>query len=109
MAGSLSHVLDECKDWLEDHEERYEEYSQFFHVEISPDRLHKADISGGPPYAIACGTSCADGLVKEESLRLNFIPYLRVCFRHGGFPGFECYAAADNPILKHLAEGLLKI
>ena len=103
------HVLSECKEWLEDREERYEEYSRFFHAEISPDRLHKANISGGPSYAIACGTPCADALVKEESRRLNFVPYLRVCFRHGGFPGFEGYQAGVNPLMERLSEGLLEI
>jgi hypothetical protein len=105
----ISHVRDECDEWLEDREERYEEYSQFFHIEISPDRLHKANISGGPAYAVACGSACADGLVKEESRRLKFVPYLRVCFRNGGFPGLEGYAASDHETVKKLTEGLLEI
>jgi hypothetical protein len=102
-------ILDECEVWLEDREQRYEEYRRYFHVEISPDRLHKANISGGPPYAIACGPPCADGLVKEENRRVSFVPYLRACFRHGGFVGFEGYAAEDNDLLKLLTEGLLEI
>lgn len=105
----VSHILNECRQWLEDRNERYGEYSQFFHVEISPDRLHKADISGGPPYAIACGTPCADGLVKEESRRLHFVPYLRVCFKHGGFPGFEGYGISENDLLEGLMRDLLEI
>jgi hypothetical protein len=71
--------------------------------------LHKADISGGPPYAIACGTPCADGLVKEENRRLHFVPYLRVCFEYGGFPGFEGYAASEGDHLRDLMRDLLKI
>lgn len=105
----VGHILDECNEWLEDHEERYEEYSQFFHVQISPDRLHKANISGGPPYAIACGTPCADAQVKEESRRIHFVPYLRICFQHGGFPGLDGYMDAENEVLKNLTQGLLDI
>ena len=62
----VSHILDESKEWLEDRDERHEEYSLFFHVDISPDRKPKANIGMGPPYAIACGTACAGGLLKEE-------------------------------------------
>jgi hypothetical protein len=105
----VNHILDECKEWMEDREERYEEYGRYFHVEISPDRLHKANISGGPPYAIACGTPCADGLVKEENRRLHFVPYLRICFQYGGFPAFEGYGSSDHDSLKRLTEGLLEI
>src|SRR5262245_19406622 len=76
VVNPVSYILDACRQWLEDREERYEEYREIYHAEIAPDRLHKANISGGAPYAIACGIPCADGMVKEETRRTMFVPYL---------------------------------
>ena len=56
---------------------------------IAPDDLHKADTSGGDPYAIAIPDPRADGIVLNERHRLLFVDYLRLCFRFGGFPGYE--------------------
>jgi hypothetical protein len=56
---------------------------------IAPDDLHKANTSGGDPYEIAIPDPRADGLVLNERHKLLFVDYLRLCFKFGGFPGYE--------------------
>jgi hypothetical protein len=56
---------------------------------VAPDDLHKAGLSGGDPYAIAVPDPRADGELLNERHELLFVPYLRLCFRFGGFPGYE--------------------
>jgi hypothetical protein len=58
-------------------------------ITIAPDDLHKADTSGGEPYEIAVPDPRADGELLNERHRLFFVDYLRLCFRFGGFPGYE--------------------
>jgi len=58
-------------------------------ISIAPDDLHKADTSGGDPYEIAVPDLRADGELLNERHGLLFVDYLRLCFRFGGFPGFD--------------------
>jgi hypothetical protein len=58
-------------------------------ISIAPDDLHKADTSGGDPYEIAVPDLRADGELLNERHSLLFVDYLRLCFRFGGFPGFD--------------------
>ena len=92
-------------DWCEC---EWEDTSDPFLVEIAGDRLQKAGFSGGS-YSIACGTHCADAPVKGYAGLTHFVPYLRTCFRNGGFAGFEGYAAGDGALVRSLAQGLLEI
>ena len=58
-------------------------------ISIAPDDLHKADTSGGDPYEIAVPDLRADGELLNQRHGLLFVDYLRLCFRYGGFPGFD--------------------
>jgi hypothetical protein len=58
-------------------------------VLIAPDALHKADVGGGEPYGVAVPDFRADAKVLNEPRNLLFVDYLRLCFRWGGFPGWE--------------------
>jgi len=58
-------------------------------ITIAPDDLHKADTSGGDPYEMAIPDPRADGELLNERHGLFFVDYLRLCFRFGGFPGYE--------------------
>jgi hypothetical protein len=60
-----------------------------FHIDLAPDYLHKANISGGSPYAILVPCSAADPILSYERHALPFIDYLRLAFRWAGFPGLE--------------------
>ena len=64
-------------------------------ITIAPDDLHKANVSGGAPYEMAIPDLRADGELVNERHRLFFVDYLRLCFRFGGFPGYD--GAANIP------------
>jgi hypothetical protein len=59
-----------------------------FTLDIAPDRLHKDNISGGPPYGIIVPDPCADAQVtgEEGDDPVPFVSYLNDAFAHGGFP-----------------------
>jgi hypothetical protein len=52
---------------------------------LAPDRLHKDNVSGGPPYGIVLADGCVDGLFVGETT-MPFVSYLNWVFRNGGFP-----------------------
>lgn len=68
---------------------------------VAPDYLHKGDISGGPPYSVELGRSCADAPISGTPYErgpsiflgrqsLLFVTYLRTAIlAWGGFPGFR--------------------
>lgn len=78
-----------------------------FVLPLAPDRLHKENVSGGPPYGIVLPDGCVDGLFVAE-VAMPFVAYLNWVFRNGGFP-----AATTSPsqwkIRRSLAEGLLPL
>jgi hypothetical protein len=77
-------------------------------ITIAPDDLHKADTSGGDAYAMAIPDLRADGELLNERHDLFFVDYLRLCFRFGGFPGYE--GAAHVPAeLGTLSVGLIEL
>lgn len=43
----------------------------------------------------------------NERHDLSFVDYLRLCFRHGGFPGFEGHGREAPAEIAMLSEGLL--
>jgi hypothetical protein len=76
-------------------------------IAIAPDDLHKANTSGDDPYEIAVPDLRADGEVQNERHRLLFVDYLRLCFRFGGFPGYEGQDRDVPPELEMLQSGLI--
>ena len=74
--------------------------------EFAPDALHKANISGGSPYAISLPQAVADAHVEDEPHGVTFVEYLRIAIRWGGFPGWE-NKASHPPELDRLREGLI--
>lgn len=78
-----------------------------FVLPVAPDRLHKANISGGGPYGFRLPDATAEGLFIGE-VAMPFVSYLNGVFRHGGFPG---YAPGDQQwmVKQSLANGLLML
>ena len=74
-----------------DFEAAFDEFDEDEHgfLCIAPDDLHKADTSGGDPYEIAVPDLRADGELLNERHSCLFVEYLRLCFRFGGFAGFD--------------------
>jgi hypothetical protein len=69
---------------------KYEEanwYREQYRLEIAPDQYAKEDVSGGPPYTILVPNSDIDAPFENESHKITFVDYLRICVRSGGFPG----------------------
>src|ERR1043165_9905765 len=61
-----------------------------FYGDLSPDDLHKDNISGGEAYGVALPCPSADFVFLEEPHNLLFVSYLRLSIlRWGGFPGLE--------------------
>lgn len=56
-----------------------------FVLDLAPDRLHKANVSGGAAYGIVLPDACADGLFRAEA-GMPFVEYLNWVFRRAGFP-----------------------
>lgn len=58
-------------------------------LDLAPDALHKANTSGGPPYAVGLPFLGADPPFENEEHQLTFVEYLRLALRFAGFPGLE--------------------
>ncbi len=82
---SMAQHLDaELEAWQESHEG--EDDLDVFVLPVSPDRVHKANVSGGPPYGIQLPDATAEGLFMGE-VAMPFVAYLNWVFAYGGFPG----------------------
>ncbi len=58
-------------------------------IDFSPDHLHKANVSGGPPYQLSAHAPAIDALVLNERHGLSFVSMVRLALCWRGFPGFE--------------------
>jgi hypothetical protein len=63
-----------------------------FNLDLAPDYLHKANISGGGPYGMELPFLGADPVFANEPHELPFVDYLRLCFRWATFPRLERHA-----------------
>jgi hypothetical protein len=78
-----------------------------FVLPVAPDRLHKDNVSGGPPYGIVVPDGCADGMFAGEGM-MPFVSYLNTVFRSGGFPGCAA-SSAPWAVRRSLAQDLLPL
>jgi hypothetical protein len=73
--------------------------SSKFEAVLAPDDLHKDNISGGAPYAIALPDPSADSLFLNERHGMLFVQYLRLAIlRWGGFPGLDGQKISFEPL-----------
>ena len=77
-------------------------------ITIAPDDLHKENTSGGDPYTVVVPDQRSDGVLRDERHNLFFVDYLRLCFRYGGFPGYEGIDGGVPEELDHLRTGLVE-
>lgn len=83
--------------WQEWHEELADGVDEGpFHAELSPDYLHKADVSGGEPYSLLIPNGGVDGLLLGERHQTTFVNYLRTAFWWAGFPGWSAGLVSDE-------------
>jgi hypothetical protein len=104
--GVISYLFDE---WI-DENERYEpDLRHPLRIDLAPDYLHKANISGGAPYSIEASFPGADPLFADERHKLPFLDYLLLAFRWAGFPGLDRHAERRDVqyFVARFGEGLL--
>jgi hypothetical protein len=82
----IAYLFDE---WIDQKEEAGLDLKHQLRIDLAPDYLHKANISGGSPYCIAVPFLGADPLFSEERHGLPFLDYLRLAFHWAGFPGLD--------------------
>jgi hypothetical protein len=75
---------DEWADWQEGQAEAVDNGGLFV-LPLAPDRFHKDNTSGGPPYGIVLPDGCVDALFSWDTT-MPFVSYLNWVFSHGGFP-----------------------
>jgi hypothetical protein len=83
-ADPQAHIEDEHEQWQE--RAAQDPAAALFVLPLAPDRLHKDNVSGGPPYGLILPDRSADGLFAAET-PMPFVSYLNQVFSHGGFPG----------------------
>jgi hypothetical protein len=103
---AAEYEFDEWKAWRE---EVGPEEAGPFYAPLAPDDLHKDNISGGGPYAILLPNPAIDARLEDEWHNTTFVNYLRICFRWGGFPGFERVRGELPNLWTGLSQGLLPI
>jgi len=84
--ASADYYVDTYRDMIE---QRVLTPGEPFELDFAPDDLHKADISGGPPYAIRVPNAGVDGIVVWEVHQTTFVNYLRTAMRFGGLAGLS--------------------
>jgi hypothetical protein len=67
-----------------------------FRLEISPDHLHKANISGGLPYELDVDRHTVDTILLNERHSTSFLGYIRRALVWKGFPGFDYIKPCDR-------------
>ena len=82
-----------------------------FVLDVAPDALHKADISGGAPYGFLVPDVGVDGMFRyDDGVLIPFVEYLRLTFSSGAFPGLRNdHGPAVWRFRTKLAEGLLRL
>jgi hypothetical protein len=98
----------EYKDWRYFVKEGDVEAGQFG-IPLAPDFYHKDNVSGGDSYKIYTPNGAIDGIFENERLETTFVNYLRISFRHGGFPGVQWHKGIIPKELSKLSEGLIPI
>ncbi|WDI30536.1 hypothetical protein PUV54_11270 [Hyphococcus flavus] len=81
-----------------------------YRLDLAPDYLHKANISGGDAYAIYLPAKNPDPTFAHERHELPFFDYLRLAFRWGGFPRLEEHAQKSDVqiFVNEFTSGLIK-
>jgi hypothetical protein len=109
QASHLSYLESEYAAYCADRDELPAWNCGPFVLPLSPDALHKANISGGPAYGVQIPDACADAVFRYcDGVLMPFIGYLNLAFRFGGFPGFwHGQNAEEKYSARRIGDGLL--
>jgi hypothetical protein len=100
VEASQSYVQYLYEEWLAEVAESGAEDIGPFTVDFAPDYIHKANISGGPAYAVQAAVPAVDALVLNERGCVSFMRHIREAFSWAGFPGF---AYQGEPVVGFVA------
>ncbi|MDB5319628.1 MAG: hypothetical protein JWN40_1259 [Phycisphaerales bacterium] len=78
-------------------------------LDIAPDVITKANVSGGAPVWVGTTSPTFDACLVGQSGSFTLLSYLRHAFAWGGFPGFEYQPKAPREMLAELARGLTRL
>ena len=78
-------------------------------IEIPPDIITKANISGAGPISLSSAEPCFDNVLVGQLGSLTLLSYLRHAFAWGGFPGFDFIPDAPTNMLEELTQGLTRL
>ena len=92
-AGAVVYLFE---TWEEQRDQPDPDLIDPFDLDLAPDALHKANISGGLPYGVELPFFGADPLFANEPHQRSFVDYLRLSFRWSGFPGLEAHADRED-------------
>jgi len=82
------HLRSEYEDWCWRVNENGPAEAGPFQLEIAPDHIHKANVSGGLPYAIDTTSPSVDTLLLNARDCTSLFHHVHNAFVWGGFPGF---------------------
>ena len=102
----LEYFASELEQWRFECDEYGEQSVGPFVISFSADDLHKANISGGAPYALDASRPLVDPVVLYERHCLRFLPYVLTSLSYGGFIGFDQFADEAHPFVSELLAGL---
>jgi hypothetical protein len=102
-ARVTGHVFEEWEDRIDSVRP---ELRDPYNLPLAPDYLHKANISGGPPYGLELPFVGADPIFVNEEHELPFIDYLRLCFRWAGFSRLQRDSSAAT-FVREFGAGLI--
>jgi hypothetical protein len=89
----ITYLFDE---WIDQKEEAGSDREHSLRIDLAPDFLHKANISGGSPYCVKVPFPGADPLFSDERHGLPFLDYLRLTFRWAGFAGLDQHSTRSD-------------
>lgn len=97
--------LDEYAQWKEDALENGEDEVEPFILPLSPDDLHKDNVSGASPCGMVVPATAVDAIWEPSGLL--FMDYLRdVILRGGGFAGHREATPEARHLIGRLTQGL---
>lgn len=91
MVFPPAYALDDLALYLSEKAER-DKHDDPYVVPIAPDYFHKADVSGGSPYAIAVPAEADDPPMLNTPVAETFLQHIESALVFGGFPGLaDCH------------------
>ena len=97
--------LDDYAQWKEEVQENGEDAMEPFRLPLSPDDLHKDNVSGASPCGMVVPAAAVDAIWEPSGLL--FVDYLRdAILRGGGFAGYREATPEARCLIERLIRGL---